>query len=72
MTIAQTDYEKKFGMTIDELRMTLLDMTNDERWRFMKAHKISGGVINLHPEAYPKKPKGWKDDGEQYSLEDFL
>lgn len=72
MTISQIEYEKKFGMTIDELRKTLLDMRNDERWRFMKAHKISGGVLLLHPDDYPNRPKDWKGENEQYTLENYL
>ena len=66
---SQKALEEKLGMNIWQIRERVLSLPNDERWRYMDENKISGGVIMLAPDQYPKKPKERERiDGEDYII----
>ena len=66
---SQKALEEKLGMNIWQIREHVISLPNDERWRYMDENQISGGVIMLAPDQYPKKPKEREQiDGEEYII----
>ena len=79
MTRGQIELERRLGMCIEEIRDKVLSLPNDERWRYMEKNKISGGLIHLAPNQYPKKPKDpdWMSEndftiGRQMNIFDWI
>ena len=78
LTQGQIDLEKRLGMSIWEIREKILDLPNDERWRYMEENRIAGGLVLLAPSQYPKKPtrEPWiqetKTDGHQITIDEWL
>lgn len=78
MTRGELALERRLGMCIEEIRDKVLSLPNDERWRYMEKNKISGGLIHLAPNQYPKKPEetDWIEDdfkiGRQMNIFDWL
>lgn len=70
-TVAQIELEERMGKSIEEIRKEVVAMPNDERFRWIMENG-GGGVVGLAPCQYPKRPKDWKDPGEQYTIFDFL
>lgn len=78
MIKGQIELEERLGMSIGEIREHVLSLPNDDRWKYMNENKISGGLIHLAPNQYPKKPEetDWIEDdftiGRQMNIFDWL
>lgn len=78
MTRGEIELERRLGMCIEEIRDKVLSLPNDDRWRYMEKNKISGGLIHLAPNQYPRKPEetDWIEDdftiGRQMTVFDWL
>lgn len=73
MTRGQEELERRLGMTIWEIRERILDLPNDERWRYMTENQISGGLVFLAPSQYPRRPEDFRGiEGHQMTIDEWL